>query len=275
MLITTLLLLACEPRIAATTPVGDGSVDDGADDGGAGDGGIDGDGGTEEQPEDDFSEYDGATLEVIEPLSGTLYPLDEGVPFHAVVYAADGSVLPFDDIQWVSSIDTSWAGLGDDFVDDLDVGTHTITAVADLPNGDRLGWTVGGVRVQHRDAGTYVGDLMVDFTIEYDGVPYTTTCIGAATMVVDAWGETAIGDSACTTSLLGYDLDSTYEFDFFIEDEELDGEAILDLVWFESQFSAVGTLGDGELTATWEDNFLGFLDFAGELDLTRVSLDTE
>lgn len=266
-----LLLLACEPRIAVNEPLDDtGAI---ADDGGSEESE---DGGSEEQQDEpDYSEYDGASLVVTLPLSGELYPLDQGVPFQAQVVAADGSVLPFEEITWSTSVDSGWEGVGTDFSDDLDVGTHTITAIADLPNGDTLGWTVGGVLVQHEDAGTYVGDLMVDFTIEYDGVPYTTTCIGAATMIVDAWGEQAVGDSACTTSLLGYDLDSTYAFDFAIEESDLQGDAILDLVWFESEFSAAGTLQDGELYASWADSFLGFLDFEGELDLTRVSLDCE
>lgn len=271
MTLLPLLLAACEPRIAVNEPLDDGTLseDGGADD--ATDGGAE----EEEEKEPDYSEYDGASLVVIQPLSGELYPLGDGVPFEAQVLDADGNVLPFDDIAWSTSVDSSWQGVGDDFTDDLDVGTHTITAVAQLPNGNTLGWTVGGVLVQHEDAGTYVGDLMVDFTIEYDGVPYTTTCIGAATMIVDAWGELAVGESACVTSLLGYDLDSTYDFEFEIEDADLAGEAILDLVWFESQFEATGTLGGGELTATWADNFLGFLEFEGELDLTRVSLDCE
>lgn len=268
-----LLLLACEPHIVADLQTDDtGSVDD------IGDGGVeaDGDGGGADTGAEDFSEYDGATLVVVSPGSGDFYPLDEGVPFIAHLYAADGSELPADDlVTWSTSVDSSWSATGTDFVDDLPVGVHDISAVASLPNGDRLGWTVGDVRVQHQDAGTYVGDLMVDFSIEYKGVPYTATCIGAATLIVDAWGETAIGESSCTTSLLGYDLSSDYSFDFAIEDAQLEGEAILDLTWFESQFSATGTLGDGELHAEWADSFMGFLDFAGELELARISLDTE
>ncbi len=273
MIALALLLLACEPHIVADIPPDDtGSIDT------TGDGGADPttDGGAADTGEPDYSEYDGATLEILSPGSGDFYALDEGVPFLAHLLAADGSELPADDLlTWSTSVDSSWSATGSDFVDDLPVGVHDISAVADLPNGDRLGWTVGDVRVQHQDAGTYVGDLMVDFSIEYKGVPYTATCIGAATLVVDAWGETAVGDSSCTTSLLGYDLTSDYSFDFAIDADQLDGEAILDLTWFESQFSATGTLGDGDLQADWADTFMGFLDFAGSLDLTRISLDTE
>ena len=279
MIALALLFAACAPRIAAVFPDDSGASDGGTEDGGSADGGTqDGgtdDGGTQDGGSgDDYSEYDGATLEIISPVSGGFYPLGEGVPFEARVLAADGSELDFDDIDWVTSVDSSWAETGALFESELTVGTHTITAVAELPNGDRLGWTVAGILVQHPDAGTYVGDLSVDFTITYKKVPYTTTCIGAATMVVDAWGETALGDSACTTSLLGYDLDSVYAFELGIVDQEVEGDAILDLTWFESQFPATGSVGDGELTLTWADDLLGFVEFAGELNLTRISLET-
>lgn len=278
------LFTACAPQIAISEPYDDGSDDGGSGttDGGTTDGGItdggttDGgttDGGTTTEP--DYSEYDGATLQILSPESGEFYPLGDEVPFEAVVLAADGSELAFDDIVWTTSVDSAWEGRGTDFQDELTVGTHTITATAALPNGDRLGWTVSGVLVQHEDAGTYVGDLSVDFTVDYKGTPITTTCFGAATIYVDAWGETALGDSACTVSLLGYDLDTTYDFEFEVADQELAGQAALDLVIFESQFDATGTLSDGELFATWEDNLLGYIDFLGELELSRISRDTE
>lgn len=278
-LLTLLLSAGCAPQIAVSEPFDDGSADGGSDDGSTTDGGTtDGgttDGGTTTPTEPDYSEYDGATLQILSPESGAFYPLGEDVPFEAVILAADGSGLDFEDVVWTTTVDGDWEGRGTDFQDELTVGTHTITATAALPNGDRLGWTVSGVLVQHEDAGTYVGDLAVDFTVDYEGTPITTTCFGAATLYVDAWGEAALGESACTVSLLGYDLDTTYDFEFEVKDEELSGQAALDLVIFESQFDATGTLSDGELFATWEDSLLGYIDFLGELELTRISRDTE
>lgn len=268
MLVTALLLLACAPQIAVSEPYDDGTLDE--------EGTEQGDGGSETtgDTEPDYSEYDGATLEIISPVSGDFYPLGDDVEFEAVVYDAAGAELDFDDIRWTTTVDSAWEGTGARFDDELDVGTHTISAVASLPNGDRLGWTVAGVLVQHEDAGTYVGDLSVDFTVDYEGTPLTTTCFGAATMYVDAYGETALGDSGCTVSLLGYDLDTTYDFEFEVADQEIEGQAALDLVLFESQFDASGTLQDGQLFATWEDSLLGYIDFLGELDLVRISRDT-
>ena len=46
------------------------------------------------------------------------------------------------------------------------VGTHTILAQTELPNGDRLAYAIGGVWVQHEDAGTYSGEFQVDFTTD-------------------------------------------------------------------------------------------------------------
>lgn len=274
MLLVPLLALACAPRIAYTSPVddtgGDGGAADTTGDGGTGDGSDTGDTGTAP----DYSEYDGATLQIVSPQSGEFYPLGEGVPFEAHVLAADGSELPFDGIQWTTDIDSSWSGSGSRFTDDLTVGLHDISAVAALPNGDRLGWTVGGVLVQAEDAGTYVGDLSVDFTVDYNGTVVTTTCFGAATVIVDAWGQVATGDSSCNVSLLGYELNTTYQFDFDVADQQLDGQAILDLVLFQSQFDATGAVGDGALSADWTNNLLGYIDFTGQLDLSRISRDT-
>ncbi|NOY27776.1 MAG: hypothetical protein GXP62_18080, partial [Oligoflexia bacterium] len=220
------------------------------------------------------SQYDGATLEIISPISGAFYPLNADIDFQAVVTAADGSDLDFNDVAWTSSIDSDWAGSGSAFQDQLTVGTHAITAVAALPNGDRLGWTVGGVLVQHEDAGTYVGDLAVDFTVDSNGTTVTTTCFGTATLVVDANGDTAVGDSGCTVSLLGYDLATTYAFDFDLKDQTLNGQAALDLIIFQSQFSATGTVQDGTLTASWDESLMGYIELAGELNLVRISRDT-
>ncbi len=264
--------LACTPTVALN-PIADTDDTGATSDGGSADGGG-ADGGTD-TTEPDWSMYEGATLTVISPESGAFYPLGTPVPFEAVLIAADGSELPMDDIAWATNVDSAWAGSGGEFSDELTVGTHTITAQASLPNGDRLGWTVSGVLVQHEDAGTYVGDLSVDFVIEYEGTPITTTCFGAATLYVDAWGEVATGDSGCTLSLLGYELASTYAFDLAVDEGEVEGSAALDLVLWESNFDAVGTVQDGELLAEWESSLLGYIDFAGELDLVRISRETE
>ena len=48
-----------------------------------------------------------------------------------------------------------------------------------------------------------------------------------------------------------------------------------DLVWtkslFEYEFTLAGAVGDGELSATWEDDVFGYVGLAGELSATRIS----
>ncbi len=261
--------LGCTPTVALNK-----LADDTATDGGGTSTGTDG-GTTTTPTEPDWSAYDGATLQITSPVSGTFYPLGTDIRFTAELRAADGSSLPAVPVTWTSTADGTWSGSDADFYDQLAVGNHTIYAVAELPNGDRLGWTVSGVLVQHEDAGTYVGDMSVDFVIEYNGSPVTTTCFGSATLYVDAWGEAATGASSCNLSLLGYDLATTYDFDFDVDEGAVEGSAALDLVLWESVFDATGTVGDGNLEMSWASSLLGFLDFEGELDLTRISRETE
>jgi hypothetical protein len=228
-----------------------------------------------EEEEEDFSMYDGATLVIISPESGQFLPWEEEADFEAVVFDADGRALPFEEIYWSSNVDNTWAKLGQDFEDDsLDVGTHAITAVADLPNSSRLVHTAGGVLVQHVDAGIYTGDMRVGVTIEFEGTPIGTSCIGGATIIVDAYGETALGESTCTIDLLGYaEFDLRHEFDFELDQEEMEGEALIafDLIGFDLPFASEGAIGDGDIYATWSGSMLGIADIEGTLEVGRVT----
>jgi hypothetical protein len=233
----------------------------------------------EEEEEEDFSMYDDATLVILAPESGEFLPWEEEADFEAVVFDADGRALPFEDIYWSSNTDMTWAKVGQDFEDDsLDVGTHAITAVADLPNGNRLVYTVGGVLVQHDNAGIYTGDMNVGVTVEFEGTPIGTSCIGGATIIVDAYGETATGESTCTIDLLGYaEFDLRHEFEFDLEDEEMDGEALIafDLIGFDLPFASEGDIDGGEIFATWGGSMMGIADIEGTLEVGRVSRSVE
>ncbi len=223
-------------------------------------------------PEEDYSEWDGAWMEVISPSSGDFLPLDEDADFEAIVYFADGTEADFEDIQWRSDIDEGWELLGSFVEDDsLDVGKHAITAEADLPNGDRLVYTMGGILVQHEDAGTYVGNVKVDVTVSYDGTDYSAGCTGAVTLIVDVYGESAEGESTCTLSLLGYDQDTSYGFDLEVDDGDVSGAAEVDLSLFAYDFDLSGDVGDGELSGSWDDDIFGYVGVAGELSATRIS----
>jgi len=58
-------------------------------------GGADGD---EELAAASFPEFDGATLQVSEPVSGTIVLLDEGLALEAEVVSASGTTMDFDAI---------------------------------------------------------------------------------------------------------------------------------------------------------------------------------
>ena len=268
----------CRPKEVVLIPT-DGSYDTG-DPGWGNPDEVDDTGDTGEADTGDTGEWidpawDEASLVVLTPESGDFIPLGEDADFIAEIRAADGSLMDFDEVEWTSDIDGDWALLGLEEEDDsLTVGTHAITARAALPNGDRLTYTVGGVLVQHENAGTYAGDVMVDVTIEYDGTPYTVSCIGSTLIVVEPEGETADGTSDCTISLLGYDTVLSQVFAFDLDDEDVSGEASLDFDWFAYDFSADGIVGDGELSAEWGDDVFGFATVEGTLEATRISRET-
>ena len=220
--------------------------------------------------------WDEAELVILTPHSADWLDLGATSDFEAVVYDAEGNETDFDEISWSSDVDSAWTPSGSSFGDDsLDAGTHALTAKAILPNGNRLVYTIGGVHVQHEDAGIYAGNLAVDTTFDYNGTEYTTTCLGAATVVVDIWGETGVGDSVCTISLLGYDLDATFDFALELADGAIGGSSAVDFSFFTYDIDTEGDVGDGVLTADFSDTVYGYVDLAGELDLTRITRDTE
>lgn len=273
-----LALSACEPK-SIDIGTDSGAVGDDTAVGHDGDSGdiVDdsGDSGDSADSEPDYSMYDDAKLVITSPSSGEVLPLGEDARFTAEITAADGSELDFDEITWTSDLDEDWAPVGADFTDDsLSAGSHTITAEAKLPNGDRLSATIGAVRVQHADAGTYYGTVVVDVTADYDGTAYTVSCIGSTLLVVDVYGETATGDSTCLISLFGYDTEAAQFIDLTLDDGDVGGEVDLDLSFISYAFEASGTLADGDLEATWADDVYGYADVAGTLSAIRVSTDT-
>lgn len=225
--------------------------------------------------EEDFSEFDGATLIVDSPASGDFLAYEEESTFAARVLDAEGNELDFDDIVWTSDVDDAWGLTGAEVADDsLDVGTHALTAVAALPNGDRLAYTIGGVLVQSAYTGVYTGTLNVTASGEYDGTTYSAGCGGAITLVVDAYGETATGDAGCLISLLGIELDTNYVFDLENNDGELSGVAALDLSFYQIDIEATGAIeDDGNLTLAFAEDVYGLLQLDATVEAVRVSRD--
>lgn len=271
-LIAPLLLVACTPKFttgdeAGTVGAGDGD-DAGSDTAASDTGAAD----TGEDPDI----WDGATLRILAPSSGDFIELGEEVEYVAVVYDAAGNATDWSEIVWTASEDSAWGKTAASFEDDtLDVGLHVLRAEATLPNGARVNDAVGGVLVQHPDAGTYVGNMIVDVTGEFQGTPVTASCIGAAIVVVDQEGETAEGESECIIALLGFNQQAVMNFSYELDDGELSGESALDLLFIQYGFETEGEVDDGTLTSAWADNVFGLLDVSGSLDLTRVTRDTE
>jgi hypothetical protein len=218
--------------------------------------------------------YEGAYARILSPAPDEVVPLAEPFVFEVGVFAEDGSPLEADEVEWFASGDPDFGS--DQLVfetDTLALGTHEITAIVDLPNGDRVAHAVGGVRVQSAVAGTYAGLFSVDGTVA--GI--TITCTGAAVIVLDAAGQAGEGDGDCLVSMLGISVPMTWDFALTYAAGALTGEASVDLVGFFSYdvpmtSGAVDPEGAGltlEFAATIP--FVG--DLAAFLEAPRISLD--
>jgi hypothetical protein len=253
-------VLECDETVSPD----DSNVDDGL----AEDSGVE----PEDTGEDVESVWSEATLEVLSPQSAEFIFLGEETLFEAAIFDEDGNELEFTEIEWSSSEDSSWIQSGDSFYDTLIAGRHAITAQAKLPNGDRLSYVAGGVLVQHPNAGIYAGTTSIDVTINYSP-PITVSCSGGVTVTIDTAGEFGTGQGDCIVNINGADIPSSYLFDLELVEDVVGGTAALDLWLIQQAFPLVGSVGDGELTASWNDSILsGYIDVVGTLDLTRVSL---
>ncbi|MFM2248124.1 MAG: hypothetical protein RL071_4199 [Pseudomonadota bacterium] len=264
----------CTPKITAAELDGDVEEGDGLDGNTEDSGGAEDSGAAEDTAaEEDLEQWAGATLEIRSPASGAFLPYGEPADFEAIIVGADGVELPFDGVAWESSID-DWTATGASFEDaGLDVGTHTLSAEAVLPDGTRLVSQVAGVQVQSEATGTYVGNLIVDLTGEYNGTPITASCIGAAIVYVDLRGERVAGDSTCVLSFFGFDTEARHEFDLGIDGDEVAGTADLDLSFFALTFDATGGIDDETISAGWTGDVGGLLTVTGDLSIDRISRD--
>lgn len=219
-----------------------------------------------------FSEFDGATLRVSEPLSGTIVLLDEGLELHAEVISASGAAMDFDAIVWTTDQHEDVLHEGRSGTTELDAGIHAITATAELPNGDRLQTTLGGIRVQGLHTGIYSGSLNMALSGEFQGTPITTSCAGALDFVVDMHGEVMAGAGQCILSLLVLgNMDVAYDVDGDIDDDAAAGNVSLDLGFFPLDLNWEGGFAEaGELVGSFGGQLLMF-DMEGTIDAHRVS----
>lgn len=224
-------------------------------------------------PAEDLARYEGAKLRIQSPGSGAFLPLEAVHSFEATLVDAEGEEIPYDDIAWTSDVDAGWFRAGARFEDNgLDVGIHALTAEAELPNGDSLAHTIGGVLIQSRYAGTYAGLFSVD--VDYNDL--TVTCVGSSLIVIDPYGEVAAGEGDCLVSLLGIDLPLRFLFDLEHEDGELEGVAGADVFgWFTFDFDAEGTVNpSGEGIALTFGGDATIVDLDATLGAERISLDS-
>jgi len=221
--------------------------------------------------------WDVAMLTIVSPSSGDFIPLGDDADFEAIVLDTEGNELDWDGIDWTSSADGDWAFTAAAFEDDtLSVGKHDITAATQLPNGDRLAMTVGDVLVQSPYAGTYTGTVYVEITMEVKSVPYTVSCAGATTIIIDQQGETIGGDSSCLVSLMGFDMDMALALDAANDDGAVGGEMAVNMVIFDVGIAADGSVSeDGDLFVEFADDVMGYAAVAGNVDASRISRDTE
>jgi len=229
--------------------------------------------GVVDEPNDPWAD---ATLRIQQPASGSFLELEDSHEFLATLTAANGTELSTDglDIEWTSSVESSWSRQGASFTDDsLDVGLHDITAEVVLPNGDRLAHTVGGILLQSRYAGTYSG--LFDTQIGFQQAQ--ANCSGTVTLIVDPYGRSSTGDATCVASLLGNSTQVHYTFDLTNASGALDGTAALDLFGFSGlQFPAQGTLDpdDGTLDVSFDGGPASqFIAISGTAQADRTSRD--
>lgn len=225
-----------------------------------------------EEPED-FSMWEGASLQVLSPLPSQLIPIGAEQDFHAQIVDAEGEVLAFSDITWTTDQSEDWIMTSDQFTDStLPVGEHVLEAQAILPNNNRLTYALGGIRVQHPDAGTYSGTTTIDATItDWSGNETIVSCAGAAIVEVSLEGDFATGGSACILQLFDQNVETTYDFQIEVQSPDLGGFAIADLGITQRDFPLTGTIGNGSLSAEWSDTVYGTVFVEGRLDLQRIS----
>lgn len=220
-----------------------------------------------------FPEFDGAQLVVTSPEPGSIHLRDAGLPFEAEVVDVDGNTLDFEDIVWATDQEPGDLFVGREGEENVAWGIHTITATADLPNGDRLVYAAGGVRVQGEHTGIYAGNLHIVLDAEFQGTPISGSCNGGLDFVVDMSGTLLDGGGQCTIDLLVLgSFDVSYAVDAGIFNDDAEGSIGVDVGFFDIPLDWDGEFDDdSRLAAEFSGGALIF-DMSGEIDASRISL---
>ncbi|TVQ88779.1 MAG: hypothetical protein EA397_16410 [Deltaproteobacteria bacterium] len=224
----------------------------------------------DQESELDTSRYDGASLRIVEPSSASFLPWGDSHTFRAEVRSAQGELLEsVDEIRWSSSADVSWEPVEPVFSDDrLDVGLHDLTAEVQLPNGDRLAHTVGGVLVQAESAGTYVGTVTANFTLS----DFPVNCAGTSTLVVDPYGELVDGTATCVGGLGDVEIPLDFVVEADHEAGDVDGVVAVRVMAFSLDFGSEGSLQGEDLGMDFRGELFGS-DLNGRVRTRRISRD--
>lgn len=232
--------------------------------------------------------YEGARIRILSPRSGDVLIEGEPADFEAVLLDRNGEELPLDGVTWTSDVQDDWSLDGLSATSDaLEIGVHEITVGLELPTGDGLSFTVGGVQVQHPAAGTYFGTLSAQIDLG-DQVPIPIPCGGGILVYVDSFGDNLSGQASCVIPLEGlipfvdelaftFEVDGDHDangdidgalftevLDFFSAELDLDGELVQDTPPFlDLEFE--GDLG----------NRLLQLGLTGRIEAERISLEYE
>ena len=157
-------------------------------------------------------DLDDAHLVVFEPQGSAIHLLDEPVPLLAELQDDEGLPLPATDVVWKSDAvgPALLQGLDGEAV--LPPGKHDITAIARLPNGDRLETRVQDVRVQSRWTGRYEGTATLVLQVEFQGFPLSVACQGPLEMTVDVTGQQVeLSSGQCQLNLVLLEVMASYE----------------------------------------------------------------
>lgn len=166
-------------------------------------------------------EFEGVRLEIFEPASPSIHHLGTPIHLDARLLDPDGRRLELDDVGWLQGTEPLLdAAVGDV---ELPAGVYQLDALARLPNGDRLQAAVGGVRVQARWTGEYLGELTLDLAATLPGgAPLVLHCVGPLRIVASLDGRRAdVDEDSCTIDAFGQAVPATYAVEIVVYDAGL------------------------------------------------------
>lgn len=158
---------------------------------------------------------------VFEPASPSIHRIGEPVELDARVLDPDGLRLAVDDVAWVQDTVPLLDALEGQV--ELAAGVYELSALARLPNGDRLQSAVGGVRVQARWTGEYLGEIDLGLAADLPGgIPLVLRCVGPLRIRVSLDGRDAdVEDGSCVIDAFGQPVQATYSVEIVVYDAGL------------------------------------------------------